>query len=117
MESAIKISRHCAIGGRGSRQVLWNPDVVRLAVSIPFRRDVMNARITPEPQIWQVGGLGVRRGVLRAGIARGVSKNGYILDETKKWARSVVADWRITRGRPQKRVFVSASESSAWSTG
>lgn len=48
-------------------------------------------RIAPEPQILaDVGGLGFGE-VYWAGIARGVSKNGYILEETKKWARSIVA--------------------------
>jgi len=50
-----------------------------------------NARIAPEPQILpEVGGLGFGE-VYWAGIARGVSRNGYILEETKKWGRSIVA--------------------------
>jgi len=53
--------------------------------------DGASVRIAPEPQILpDVGGLGFGE-VYWAAIARGVSKNGYILEETKKWARSIVA--------------------------
>jgi hypothetical protein len=58
---------------------------------VAARASGVNGPIAPEPQILaDVGGLGFGE-VYWAGIARGVSRNGYILEETKKWARSIVA--------------------------
>ena len=49
------------------------------------------ARITPEPRLVPaLGHVGFGE-VYWAGIAREVSKDGYILEETKKWARTIVA--------------------------
>lgn len=65
--------------------------------------DAATIRIAPEPQILaDVGGLGFGE-VYWAAIARGVSRNGYILEETKKWARSIVARLAVRaseRNRP-----------------